>query len=201
MTVPSVSRETRQRLDVILAQLQKWQPRINLVSPATMDNAEHRHIADSLQLCPLAPDAANWLDLGSGGGFPGLVVAAVLADRGGSVTLVESNAKKCAYLRETARLAALPVRVVCARIEDFGRAESLPYDVVSARALAPLDKLLGLAEPFLARGAVGLLPKGQDVDDEIAAALRTWNFRYDLIQSHTEARARIIKIHSVTRRT
>jgi 16S rRNA (guanine527-N7)-methyltransferase len=200
--LPVVSRETQRRLDVIVAQLRKWQPRINLVAPSTMGDIAQRHIADSLQLAGLAPGARSWIDLGSGGGFPGLVVAAVLADSSGSsVVLVESNAKKCAFLRETARLAALPVTVVCDRIERAVPALEQSFDVVSARALASLTVLLGFAEPIIAEGAVGLFPKGQDVDDEIRQALGAWNFRHDLIQSRTERDARIVRVHSIARRT
>jgi 16S rRNA (guanine527-N7)-methyltransferase len=197
----NVSRETGERLDVIVAQLRKWQPRINLVAPSTMSDLEGRHVRDSLQLLPLAPHAQTWVDLGSGGGFPGLVVAAVLAERpSASVTLIESNAKKCAFLRETARIAELPVRVVCERIERAIPDLPGPVDVVSARALKPPSGLLEFGAPLIQAGAVGLFPKGQDVDDEIATALRTWNFAHDLIQSSTEAHARIVRVTSVERR-
>jgi 16S rRNA (guanine527-N7)-methyltransferase len=196
-----VSRETQERLDIIEAQLRKWQPRINLVAPSTMDDIAQRHIADSLQLVELAPGARSWIDLGSGGGFPGLVVAAVLADNAvANVVLVESNAKKCAFLRETARLAELPVSVVCDRIELSVPGLEGAFDVVSARALAPLTVLLGFAEPLVARGAIGLFPKGQGVDDEVRQALGAWNFRHDLIQSRTERDARIIRVHSIAPR-
>ncbi len=200
--LPDVSRETQARLDIIVAQLRKWQPRINLVAPSTMDDIATRHIADSLQLVELAPHARSWIDLGSGGGFPGLVVAAALAPCAGStVVLVESNAKKCAFLRETARLATLPVTVVCDRIERAVPALTRPFDVVSARALARLSALLGYAEPVIAAGAIGLFPKGQDVDDEIREALGAWNFAHDLIQSRTERGARIVRVRSIARRT
>jgi 16S rRNA (guanine527-N7)-methyltransferase len=197
----NVSRETRARLDVIVAQLRKWQPRINLVAPSTMDDIEFRHIADSFQLLALAPNARRWIDLGSGGGFPGLVVAAALAERGSAnVVLVESNAKKCAFLRETARMAELPVTVVCDRIEKAVPRVSGSFDVVSARALTSLTGLLDYAAPLIETGSVGLFPKGQDVDDEVRTALLTWNFTHDLIQSSTERSARIVRVTSVNRR-
>jgi 16S rRNA (guanine527-N7)-methyltransferase len=197
----NVSRETRRRLDAIVGQLRKWQPRINLVAPSTMSEIEARHIADSLQLPALAPQARRWVDLGSGGGFPGLVAAAVLADTpAADVILIESNAKKCAFLRETARVAGLPVTVVCERIEAAVPRLSGPFDVVSARALAPLPALLAYAEPLIAAGATGLFPKGQDVDDEVRAALRAWNFDHDLIQSSTEDGARIVRVTTAARR-
>ncbi len=184
-----------------MAELLRWQARINLVSTATIADIERRHVADSLQLRPLAPDATRWLDLGSGGGFPGLVVAAELADTPGSeVVLVESNAKKCAFLRETSRRAGLPVEVICGRIEEVLPGIGRGFDVVSARALAPLETLFNLAEPALARGALGLFPKGADVDDEIRQAERAWIFERDLIQSVTEPKARIVRVRSAIRR-
>jgi 16S rRNA (guanine527-N7)-methyltransferase len=196
----NVSRETRVRLDAIVSQLRKWQARINLVAPSTMAEIESRHVKDSLQLAALAPEATRWVDLGSGGGFPGLVVAAVLADRPDArMTLIESNAKKCAFLRETARVAGLPVMVICERIEVAVPALKGSYDVVSARALAPLSQLLDYAEPLLATGTIGLFPKGQDVDDELQSALQAWNLAYDLIQSSTEDSARIVRVISANR--
>jgi 16S rRNA (guanine527-N7)-methyltransferase len=200
-SLPDVSRETRGRLDAIVAQLRKWQPRINLVAPSTMTEVETRHIADSLQLLGLAPGARSWVDLGSGGGFPGLVVAAGLADAPDArVVLVEASAKKCAFLRETARLAGLPVDVICGRIEDVVPRLEGAFDVVSARALAPLDQLLAYAEPLLAAGALGLFPKGADVDEELSAAFRAWHLNHDLIQSLTERKARIVRVRSAVRR-
>jgi 16S rRNA (guanine527-N7)-methyltransferase len=198
----NVSRETFQRLEIIVSQLIKWQARINLVSPGTMTSIWQRHIADSLQLIALAPDALRWIDLGSGGGFPGLVVAAAFADKPGfRMSLVESNGKKCAFLRETTRLAELPVEVLQGRIEDV--VSKLPdrFDIVSARALAPLSVLLELAESLLANGAIGLFPKGQDVDDELRIATISWNLDADLIHSQTEAAAAIVMVRSASRKT
>jgi 16S rRNA (guanine527-N7)-methyltransferase len=198
-TLPTpVSRETQARLEMIVQQLQKWQPRINLVASSTLDEVWQRHVQDSLQLVPLAPRARRWVDLGSGGGFPGLVIAAVLAEtRQAQVVLIESNAKKCAFLRETSRLAGLPVQVVCSRIQDAKEIAEQPFDVVSARALAPFAELLRLAHPWLSRGATGLFPKGRDVDDELKDAARTWQVTCDLIHSCTERDARIVKVSSV----
>ncbi len=196
-----VSRETSERLDLIVAQLRKWQPRINLVAPSTMDAIWERHIEDSLQLLPLAPESfRTWVDLGSGGGFPGLVIAALCAGQPErKFVLVESNGKKCGFLRETARLAGLQVDVKPMRIEAFAAANEQRFDVVSARALAPLSQLLDLAEPFLQQGALGLFPKGQDVDAELATARETWNLDVDLIQSQTEPGAGILRIRSAER--
>jgi 16S rRNA (guanine527-N7)-methyltransferase len=198
----NVSRETFLKLEIVVSQLVKWQARINLVSPGTMTSIWQRHIADSLQLVALAPNALHWIDLGSGGGFPGLVVAAAFADKPGfRMSLVESNGKKCAFLRETARLAGLPVEVLQGRIEDV--VPKLPdhFDIVSARALAPLNILLELAEPLLANGAICLFPKGQDVDDELRTATISWNLGADLIHSQTEAAAAIVMVRSASRKT
>jgi 16S rRNA (guanine527-N7)-methyltransferase len=197
----NVSRETFHRLEIIVSQLVKWQARINLVSPGTMTAIWQRHIADSLQLVALAPDALRWIDLGSGGGFPGLVVAAALVEKPGfRMNLVESNGKKCAFLRETARLAGLPVDVVQGRIEDVVSKLSDRFDVVSARALAPLNILLELAEPLLTNGAIGLFPKGQDVDEELRTATISWNLDANLIHSQTEAAAAIVLVRSASRK-
>lgn len=196
-----VSRETLARLEIIVAQIRKWQDHINLISDGTLPFIWERHIEDSLQLVPLAPEATSWLDLGSGGGFPGLVVAAVRADAPQfRIRLVESNGKKCAFLRETARLAALPVDVVHGRIEVIAPTITDKVDVVSARALAPLTDLLGYAAPFLSQGAIGLFPKGRDVDDELAAAGDAWHVDADLIQSQTEPGAAIIRVRSASRK-
>jgi 16S rRNA (guanine527-N7)-methyltransferase len=196
-----VSRETFERLEIVVRQLLRWQPRINLVSPNSVADVWRRHIADSLQLVALAGDARRWIDLGSGGGFPGLVVAAALADRPGfRMVLVESVGKKCAFLRETSRLAGLPVDVVQGRIEKVVPALSGPFDIVSARALASLEALLEMTEPLLATGAKGLFPKGQDVDDELRAATISWNLDADLIHSQTEAGAAIVVVTSALRK-
>jgi 16S rRNA (guanine527-N7)-methyltransferase len=197
----NVSRETFQRLGIIVDQIRKWQPRINLVAPSTMPDIWQRHVIDSLQLWALVERRDRWIDLGSGGGFPGLVLAALMGESKSQImVLVESNGKKCAFLRETARLAVLPVEVVNGRIEDVVPSLEGSFDVVSARALASLDQLLALSEPLMARGAVAVFPKGQDVDGEIAKARETWLFSCDLIQSDTEANARVAVIRSASRR-
>jgi 16S rRNA (guanine527-N7)-methyltransferase len=196
-----VSRETQDRLTLIEDQLRRWQPRINLVASNTLASARKRHIEDSLQLANLAPKARSWVDLGSGGGFPGLVIAAArMDDPAFRMILVESNGKKCAFLRETARLAGLPVEVRNGRIEEVLPGLDRKIDVVSARALASLDKLLGLAEPLLKAGAVGIFPKGQDVDDEMRIASISWNLVADLIHSWTEPGAAIVRVLSASRK-
>jgi 16S rRNA (guanine527-N7)-methyltransferase len=189
-----VSRETSAKLDLLVSELVRWQRIKNLVGPATLAEVWTRHIADSLQLMDLAPRAKTWVDLGSGAGFPGLVIAIAGAERGVEVDLVESNARKCAFLRHVARLSAAPAKVHEARIEDAiesfrGRAE-----VVSARALAPLSTLLAWTEPLLKTGTVGLFPKGRDVSAELTLAAKSWRFDLEMVPSRTDSEARILRI-------
>ncbi|QIB34035.1 16S rRNA (guanine(527)-N(7))-methyltransferase RsmG [Ancylobacter pratisalsi] len=192
-----VSRETAERLDVIVALLEKWQRTINLVAPATLPQLWTRHVADSLQLVPLAGQVTRWVDLGSGGGFPGLVVAAALAEiPAADVTLVESDSRKAAFLREAARVAELPVTVVPARIEQVAAQLAPGVEVVSARALAPLSRLIELAHPFLAKGAVGLFLKGQDVDNELTESAKSWRISSRIAPSLTDRSGRILIVTS-----
>ena len=161
-----------------------------------------RHVADSLQLLALAPDAETWLDLGSGGGFPGLVIASALAGiAGAEVHLVESNGKKSAFLREAARIVELPAIVHHQRIEDFIVNCAARVDVVTARALAPLAGLLTYARPFIERGAQGLFPKGQDVEAELTQASKYWNIGAALVPSRTDPRGRIVVVRRAERWT
>jgi 16S rRNA (guanine527-N7)-methyltransferase len=190
-----VSRETLERLDAYVALLLQWQQTTNLIAPATIPVLWTRHVVDSLQLLDARPEARHWIDLGSGGGFPGLVLACTLADRSGaSVHLVESNGKKAAFLRETARVLKLPARVHAERIEEFVASYDGPADVVTARALAPLVQLLGYAFPLLKRGACGLFPKGQDVETELTDAAKCWTIRAKLLPSRTDPRARLVLV-------
>ncbi|MBB3770565.1 16S rRNA (guanine527-N7)-methyltransferase [Angulomicrobium tetraedrale] len=194
-----VSRETEDRLAAIVALLEKWQRTINLVAPASLPRVWTRHVADSLQLVPLAGEARRWVDLGSGGGFPGLVVAAVLAERAGAdVTLVESDTRKAAFLREAARIAELPVTVLPARIEQVAARIAAGVEIVSARALAPLPRLLELAHPFLAQGAVGLFLKGQDVDNELTESAKSWRINSRIQESLTDRGGRILIVDAAT---
>ncbi|MDQ0511176.1 16S rRNA (guanine(527)-N(7))-methyltransferase RsmG [Ancylobacter amanitiformis] len=199
LRLTSVSRETEDRLAAIVALLEKWQRTINLVAPASLPRVWTRHVADSLQLVPLAGEARRWVDLGSGGGFPGLVVAAVLAERAGAdVTLVESDTRKAAFLREAARIAELPVTVLPARIEQVAARIAAGVEIVSARALAPLPRLLELAHPFLAQGAVGLFLKGQDVDNELTESAKSWRINSRIQESLTDRGGRILIVEAAT---
>jgi len=184
-----------------MALLSKWQKTTNLVAPSTLGEAWTRHLADSLQLLPLAPDARRWVDLGSGGGFPGLVLACALAEVSGSkVDLVESNGKKAAFLREAARLLEVRALVHAARIEDFVASHDEPVDIVTARALAPLTELLAYALPLMQKGARGLFPKGQDVGAELTEASRYWKIDAELVPSKTNSTGQIVLVRSAERR-
>ena len=201
LALTPVSRETAARLDRFVALLLTWQRSINLVAASTVPTLWTRHVSDSLQLLSLAPEARTWLDLGSGGGFPGLALACALADTPGCrVDLVESNARKAALLREAARILCLPAVVHCARIEEFVLRWSEAADVVTARALAPLPRLLGYAAPVLEKGAQGLFPKGQDVEVELTEATKSWNIVAELVPSLTDPRGRIVVVRRAERR-
>ena len=198
LALAPVSRETEARLDRFVPLLLDWQRRINLIAASTEAKLWTRHIADSLQLLALAPEARRWVDLGSGGGFPGLVIACGLAEtKGAEVHLVESNAKKAAFLREAARATAAPAVVHAGRIEDFVDNAPLGIDVVTARALAPLVDLLATAYPLLQRGAWGLFPKGQAAAGELTEAGKRWKIQASLEVSRTDPQARIVFVRGL----
>jgi 16S rRNA (guanine527-N7)-methyltransferase len=192
----SVSQETMDRLRTHRRLLADWSERMNLVGPKELDQFWSRHALDSAQLLRLAPGARRWVDLGSGAGFPGLVIAAFLAEEPGTVVhLVESTGKKAQFLKAVAEEARLPVKVFNLRIEDFGAGEG-PYDVVTARALAPLNRLIAYAKPILDRGAQGLFHKGADLDAELAAAKDALGgaYRADVLESLSDPRGRVVSI-------
>jgi 16S rRNA (guanine527-N7)-methyltransferase len=192
-----VSRETIERLETHRRLLAEWSERMNLVGPRELDLFWSRHALDSAQLLRLAPEAKRWVDLGAGAGFPGLVVAAFLAGQeGASVHLVESTGKKAQFLQAVVDAADLPAKVFNCRIEAFGAGEG-PYDVVTARALAPLNRLMGYAKPILDRGAQGLFHKGADLDAELAAARNVLNggaYQADVLESLSDPRGRIVRV-------
>lgn len=194
-----VSRETTDRLKIYVALLERWQRAINLVSTASLADVWRRHIWDSAQLVPLAPDRAHrWLDLGAGAGFPGLVVALLLKERGAEavVELVESDQRKAAFLREAIRVTEAPARVQASRIEAV---TPFSADVISARALAPLDRLFLWAEPFWAPHSVGLFLKGRQAGTEIAAARTQWDFQYDQVPSRSDSGGIILVVKGLQR--
>jgi len=198
LALTPVSRETVGRLDRFVAVLTQWQQRINLIAPSTLPKLWTRHIADSLQLLALAPAARSWVDLGSGGGFPGLVIACALVETPGArVHLVESNAKKAAFLREAVRATGAPVMVHAVKIADFIANVPAPLEIVTARALAPLADLLATAYPLLKRGAIGIFPKGQDVGAELTEAAKCWSIQASLVPSRTDPRGRIIVVKGI----
>jgi 16S rRNA (guanine527-N7)-methyltransferase len=197
LALTPVSRETSARLDRFVALLLKWQKTTNLVAASTLDEVWTRHVADSLQVLSFAPDARRWIDLGSGAGFPGLVIACALADvPGAKIHLVESNAKKAAFLREAQRATGAPALVHAQRITDFMKTFDEPVDLVTARALAPLKDLVRYAEPFLKKDATALFLKGQDVEAELTEATKYWEIRTSLVPSKTSAGGRIVVISS-----
>jgi 16S rRNA (guanine527-N7)-methyltransferase len=196
----SVSRETIGCLETYAALLEKWQKTINLVAPSTLGHVWSRHFADSAQLLPLAPqNAARWLDLGSGAGFPGMVVAILLTGRDGAlITLVESDSRKAAFLREVARATGAPVDILCERIEKPAtQAKVDSINVVTARALAPLPKLLDLSAPYFSSDTVGLFLKGREAPAEVEAAHQIWDFEAALEPSVTDSSGRIVIVRAL----
>jgi 16S rRNA (guanine527-N7)-methyltransferase len=190
-----VSREIAARLDQFAALLIESQQRMNLIAPSTIPQIWTRHIADSLQLLDLAPEAKTWIDLGSGAGFPGLAIACALADVPGvAIHLVESNGKKANFLREAARHIGVPATVHAVRIEDFAKNFAAQPNIVTARALAPLNEILALAHPLSKTGAQGLFLKGQDVASELTHAAKYWKFEPVLVPSKTSPNSRIVSV-------
>jgi 16S rRNA (guanine527-N7)-methyltransferase len=192
-SVGDVSRETLGRLQVFVEELKRWQRIKNLVGPRTLDEVWQRHIADSLQLLALNPGARRWLDLGSGAGFPGLVVA-IAGGEEVHVDLVESNGRKCAFLRHVARSLGLNVKIHNARLEAVVPDMIGRIDVVSARALAPLTQLLAWTQPLLTTGVIGLFPKGREAAGELTDAEKSWRFSVEILPSRTDSAARILRI-------
>lgn len=188
----AVPRETRGKLELYESELRRWQRIKNLVGPKTLDEVWTRHFADSLQLASLA-EGEVWADLGSGAGFPGLVLA--IAHPAKHVHLVESDSRRCAFLRHVARATASNAQVWEGRIEAV-----LPFlhpvpGVVTARAVTSLTGLLALADPLLRKGAIGLFPKGKGHRSELTVAAESWRFRADTIPSATDPDGCIIRIH------
>ena len=198
LALTPVSRETLDRLDRFVAVLLEWQQRMNLIASSTEPNLWTRHIADSLQLLALAPQARIWVDLGSGAGFPGVVLACALADNPGArVHLVERSTKKAAFLREIVHVTGAPAEVHAVGLEDFVENLAVPVDVVTARALAPLAALLSATYPLLKTGTLGLFPKGQDVDAELTEAAKCWSIQSSLAPSLTDPRARVLCVTGI----
>nr|WP_322867382.1 16S rRNA (guanine(527)-N(7))-methyltransferase RsmG [Aquicoccus sp. G2-2]MEA1114711.1 16S rRNA (guanine(527)-N(7))-methyltransferase RsmG [Aquicoccus sp. G2-2] len=195
----NVSRETFDRLHLYAELLQKWNPRINLVARSTLATLWERHILDSLQVIHLLKTpATHWADLGSGGGFPGLVVAICAVESGNPtrVTLVESDQRKAAFLRTVLRETGAKAEVIAKRIEETA---PLRANILSARALSDLTTLLGLAERHLAPNATCFLHKGKNWKSELHSARAAWNFSYDTHPSSTDSEAVILQIEGLSR--
>ncbi len=201
LALVDVSLQTFSRLKDLETLILKWLKSHNLIASSTIPQLWTRHIADSLQLLPLAPHAKGWIDLGSGGGFPGLVLGCALAEQAGTrIDLVEVNAKKSAFLREAVRTLTLPAYVHNQRIEYIAQSWERPVGIVTARALAPLPRLLEYARPFMEKGAQALFLKGQDVDTELTEAAKYWNVDADILPSLTHPDGRILRIRAAVRR-
>jgi 16S rRNA (guanine527-N7)-methyltransferase len=192
----NVSHEIIERLETYAELLVRWQKSVNLVAPSTLNQIWLRHFADSAQLLPLAPGAKVWADLGTGGGFPGLVIAILFANHGDrKVLLLESNGRKCAFLQEVARQTKAPVEILDGRIEELASSGKVgEVDIVTCRALAPLDRLLGLARPLFGSQTRGLFLKGREAHNEIASASERWEFEWKLAPSQTDDEGRIIEV-------
>lgn len=200
-----VSRETAGRLIKYETLLWKWQKAVNLVAPSTLPDAWHRHFADSAQLVGFIPEnARKVVDLGAGAGFPGLVLAIVLMERQQPVrvTLIESDTRKAAFLREVARQTGAPVDILSMRIENTETQRRVGrVDVVTVRALAPLSRLLGLAAPFFGPRTVGLFLKGRDLQGEIDDARGDWQFDVEIVPSMSDPEGQIAVVRNVAAKT
>ncbi|MBY4894272.1 16S rRNA (guanine(527)-N(7))-methyltransferase RsmG [Rhodobacteraceae bacterium N5(2021)] len=195
-----VSRETMERLELFLTLLHHWQKTINLVAPSTLDAAWSRHFLDSAQIYDLAPqDATRWLDLGSGGGFPGLVVATLARETRPdlSVTLVESDIRKCGFMREAARKMDVPVKILTRRIADIPPQAA---DVISARALSSLSNLIDHAKPHMTQNTCLLFPKGSSYKAELETLSDDWQIKGETIASLTDPDAVVLRFQGVNTR-
>ena len=189
-----VSRETLERLTVHLDLLRRWQPAINLVGPATLADPWRRHFLDSAQLVKRLPDAAaNLADLGSGAGFPGMVLA-LLGVPG--VHLIEADRRKAQFLREVARTTGAPVMIHAERIE---RIQGWSADVITARALAPLPRLLQLAQGFLSADSICLFLKGRSAERELTEARASWHMVSAMFPSLSESEGIVVQLRGIRR--
>ena len=202
LALTPVSRETEARLDRYVGLLLEWQAKTNLVAPSTLPALWTRHVSDSLQLLNLAPSARTWIDFGSGGGFPGVVLACAMAGTpGATVHLVERIAKKAAFLREAIRVTGSPGVVHPADIGDIVDRVAGSVDCVTARAVAPLHQLIGFAEPLVRQGAKALFLKGQDVEAELTEATKYWKIEPRLHSSCTGGHGWIVELDRIERHT
>jgi 16S rRNA (guanine527-N7)-methyltransferase len=183
-------------LEQFRAMLTDWNERVNLVSAGSLAEFWPRHALDSAQVLGIVPAARTWVDIGAGAGFPGLVLAILLkGEAGAKVHLVESVAKKCRFLEAVAEALNLPAQVHNDRAENL----ALKADVVTARAVAPLGRLLGFAKPYMAKGVIGLFPKGRAAETEIADARQAWRFTCNVIPSLSDPEGRVLKVEGLSR--
>jgi 16S rRNA (guanine527-N7)-methyltransferase len=187
--------DTLRRLEIYAHLLEKWRRAVNLVGKSTLDDIWIRHFADCLQVSKAVPEARRWLDLGSGAGFPGLVTAIKYAGEPDTkVHLIESNQRKCAFLRTIARETSVPALVHCGRLEEILPTLDEPIDAVSARALAPLEALLVFAEKFIEKGAVGVFSKGKQFEAELTGSLTAGKYLITTMESRTSSTARLVLV-------
>lgn len=199
-----VSREITEKLEIYAALLRQWQKTINLVAPSTLDDVWHRHFADSAQLITFAPPGeGRWLDVGSGAGFPGMVLAILRSEISPArSTLIESDTRKAAFLAEVGRKTGVAVDILPTRIEITStRVKVDEVQCVTARALAPLPRLLGLVLPYYSERTIGMFLKGREVAAEIEEARKSWDFSVDLKPSLTDPEGRVALIGELRAKT
>jgi 16S rRNA (guanine527-N7)-methyltransferase len=190
-----VSRETEERFAVFVDLLARWRKTTNLISEASFPSVWTRHVADSAQIPALAPGAKRWVDLGSGAGFPGLVLAIQLVGVPGAVVhCVESDQRKCAFLREAARATGAPAQIHPQRVEALDAKQLGPVDAVTARAFAPLPLTLKLAKVWIDSGAVGVFPRGRSAEDQLEALARDPAYAIEMLPSAVDSEAAILRI-------
>ena len=194
-----VSRETLADYQAWHALLLKWNRKINLVSPTALDDFWRRHALDSWQVWPHVPEKAEkFIDLGSGAGFPGLAMAIGCKARGqGDVTLVESAGKKTSFLRTVIRELVLPAQATSERAEAI---DPKPFDIITARAFAPLPRLFAYAQPFWGEGTIGLFLKGEAAQEELTEASKEWTYDVEIIPSLSDSTGCLLKITELRRR-
>ncbi len=192
--------ETQARLALYVDLLGRWRKVTNLISEASFAEVWTRHVADSAQLLALAPQARRWVDMGSGAGFPGMVIAIQLADVAGArVHCLESDRRKCAFLREVARATGAPAEIHAVRIETIDPKSLAPVDAVTARALAPLPRLLEFAKVWIAQGAVGVFPRGRSAEAQLETTPAAQDFAIEFVASKLDPEAAILRVRSASK--
>ncbi|THD46255.1 MAG: 16S rRNA (guanine(527)-N(7))-methyltransferase RsmG [Bradyrhizobium sp.] len=195
-----LSKDVEARLAIYVDLLARWRTITNLISATSFSEVWTRHIADSAQLLPLVPEARRWVDLGSGAGFPGLVIAIVLADvEGARVHCIESDRRKCAFLREVVRATGAPAEIHAERVEDVAPEALLPVDAATARAFAPLPRLIELAKVWIVHGAVGIFPRGRTAESQLEALPDAPDLSIDVLASRLDPESAIVRVRSISK--